>query len=156
MKNTIRLTILAAVLLAGSLPAKACEKSDANKAAALDFIQLIMGERDYEEARKYVGAYIQHGPSIEDGYGALVKALETDPRWKNRPAKKIVFKNVVAEGDLVCLQMHREIKSKDDGSPARAVVVHTFRFNEEGKIAEHWSAGQSVKLKDCVSKHPLF
>ena len=137
-------------------PASADDRSEANKEAALDFIQLILGDRDYEAARKYAGEYIQHGPTITDGYDALVEALETDPRWKNRPKRQLEFKNVAADGDLVYLQMHREIKAKDDGSPARLIVVHAFRFNDAGKIDEHWSVNQSVKLKDSISKHPLF
>ncbi len=137
-------------------PATAADRSEANKKAALDFIQLILGDRNYEAARKYAGEYIQHGPTIADGYDALVDALETDPRWKDRPKRKLEFKNASADGDLVYLQMHREIKAKDDGSPARLIVVHAFRFNDQGKIDEHWSVSQSVKLKDSVSKHPLF
>jgi uncharacterized sulfatase len=137
-------------------PASSGDRNDANKKAALDFIQLILGDRDYAAARKYAGEYIQHGPTISDGYDALVEALETDPRWKDRPKRLLEFKNVAADGDLVYLQMHRKIKAMDDDSPARAIVVHVFRFNDEGTIDEHWSVNQSVKLKDSISKHPLF
>ncbi|MDZ8117975.1 nuclear transport factor 2 family protein [Pontiella agarivorans] len=136
--------------------AASSDRSAANKAAAMDFIQLIMGDRNYEEARKYAGEYIQHDPRIGDGYDTLVEALETNPLWKNRPKRKIDFKNVAADGDLVYLQTHKTIKAHDDGSPARRVVTHLFRFNEAGKIDEHWTFAQSVKLKDSISKHPLF
>ncbi|TWU43466.1 Hydroxyacylglutathione hydrolase [Novipirellula aureliae] len=137
------------------MPVKAVEKSEANKKAAMDFIQLVMGDRDYEAARKFAGEYIQHDPRIGDGFDALVEALETYPPWKNRPKSTVEFKNVAADGDLVYLQTHREIKA-DDGFPARQIVVHVFRFNDAGKIDEHWTIVQSVKLKDSVSKHPLF
>jgi predicted SnoaL-like aldol condensation-catalyzing enzyme len=156
MKRTIQTAVLIALLFAPLFSAMADERSEANKKAALDFFQLILGDRDYEAARKDAGKYIQHGPTIMDGYDALVEALETDPRWKDRPKRKLEFKNVAADGDLVYLQMHREMKAKDDGSPARVIVVHVFRFNDEGKIDEHWSVNQSVKLNDSVSKHPLF
>ncbi len=156
MKRTIQITVLSALLLTPALSTMADEHSEANKAASLDFIQLIMGDRDYETARKYAGEYIQHDPRIGDGYDALVEALETNPIWKNRPKYKVKFKNVAADGDLVYLQTHKEIKAHDDGSLARLIVVHTFRFNDEGKIDEHWTIAQSVKLKDSVSKHPLF
>jgi predicted SnoaL-like aldol condensation-catalyzing enzyme len=137
-------------------PAVSPDRSEANKAAALDFFQLILGDRDYEAARKYAGEYIQHDPRIGDGYDALVEALETNPIWKNRPKSTVDFKNVAADGDLVYLQTHKEIKAHDDGSPARLVVTHLFRFNDAGKIDEHWTFVQSVKLKDSISKHPLF
>jgi len=147
---------IATTLCPSSVPEDSADRSKANKKAALDFVQLVVGDRNYGAARKYVGKYIQHGPTIGDGCDALVEVLETDPRWRNGPKGKVDVKNVAADGDLVYLQIHREIKAKDDGSPARAIVVHAFRFNEAGKIDEHWSVNQSVKLKDCVSKHPLF
>jgi predicted SnoaL-like aldol condensation-catalyzing enzyme len=57
----------------------------------------------------------------------------------------------------VYLQTHREMNAQDDGLPSRMVVIHVFRFNDTtGKIDEHWVYNQSVKLKDSVSKHPLF
>jgi predicted SnoaL-like aldol condensation-catalyzing enzyme len=115
-----------------------------------------MEERDYETARKYAGEYIQHDPRIGDGYDALVEALETNPLWKDRKKTKIEFKNVAADGDLVYLQTHKEIKAHDDGSPAHLVVTHLFRFNDAGKIDEHWTLSQTVKLNQSVNKHPLF
>ncbi|WP_372797237.1 alkyl sulfatase dimerization domain-containing protein [Pontiella sp.] len=138
------------------MPASAGDRSEANKAAALDFFQLILGDRNYEAARKYAGEYIQHDPRIGDGYEALVEALETNPLWKDRPKSTVQFKNVAADGDLVYLQTHKKIKAHDDGSPAHLVVMHLFRFDDEGKIAEHWTLSQMAKLKDSVSKHPLF
>ncbi len=143
--------------IAGRLyPADSVDRSEANKKAAMDFFRLIMEERDYETARQYAGEYIQHDPRIGDGYDALIEALETNPLWKNRKKTKTEFKNVVADGELVYLQTHKEIKAHDDGSPARLVVIHVFRFNDQSKIDEHWTYAQSVKLKDSVSKHPLF
>jgi len=142
--------------LYSSASVMASEKSEANKKSALDFFRLIMEERDYETARKYTGEYIQHDPRIGDGYDALVDALETNPLWKNRKKTKTEFKNVAADGDLVYLQTHKEIKAHDDGSPSHLVVTHVFRFNEQGTIDEHWTYVQSAKLKDSISKHPLF
>jgi predicted SnoaL-like aldol condensation-catalyzing enzyme len=156
MKKTLSMTILSVLLMTAAFQVKASEKSEANKKAACDFIQLIMGERDYEAARKYAGEYVQHDPRVGDGYDALVEALETNPLWKNRPKHTVQFKNVAADGDLVYLQTHKEIKAHDDGSPARVIVVHVFRFSDAGQIDEHWTIAQSVKLKDSVSKHPLF
>jgi uncharacterized sulfatase len=130
-------------------------QSEVNKQTALDFFQLVLGDRDYEAARKYTGEYIQHDPRIGDGYDALVEALETNPLWKDRPQSKIDFKNVAADGDLVYLQTHKEIKTPD-GAPAHLVVMHLFRFDDDGKIAEHWTLSQMAKLNESVNKHPLF
>jgi predicted SnoaL-like aldol condensation-catalyzing enzyme len=155
MKRTTQIAVLFVLLLAAAFPARASEKSEANKKAALDFFQLILGDRNYEAARKYAGEYIQHDPRVGDGYDALVEALETNPLWKDRPKSKIEFKNVAADGDLVYLQTHKEIKTPD-GAVAHLVVMHLFRFDDEGKIAEHWTLSQMAKLDESVSKHPLF
>jgi predicted SnoaL-like aldol condensation-catalyzing enzyme len=156
MKRTLSISILSVFLVTTAFTARAYEKSEANKRAAMDFFQLIVGDRNYEAGRKYVGEYIQHDPRIGDGYDALVEALESNPIWKDRPMSKVDFKNVAADGDLVYLQTHKEINAHDDGSLVHLVVTHLFRFNDEGKIDEHWTFAQSVKLKDSVSKHPLF
>jgi predicted SnoaL-like aldol condensation-catalyzing enzyme len=147
---------IAAKLYPSSVPAVSADRSEANKKAALDFFQLVLGDRNYEAARKYAGQYTQHDPRIGDGFDALVEALETNPIWKDRPKSRVDFKLVAADGDLVYLQTHKEITAKDDESPARRIVVHVFRFNDSGKIDEHWTIVQSVKLKDSVSRHPLF
>ena len=60
MKTIIVSTLLFATLFSVA----AGEKSEANKKAALDYFRLIMVERDYDAARKYVGKYIQHDPRI--------------------------------------------------------------------------------------------
>jgi predicted SnoaL-like aldol condensation-catalyzing enzyme len=133
-------------------PVVSADRSEANKKAAMDFFQLLVGDHNYEAARAYAGEYVQHDPKIGDGYDALVAAL----KHRGAPKSKVEFKNVAADGDLVYLQTHREMNAQDDGSPSRMVVIHVFRFNDDGKIDEHWVYNQSVKLKDSVSKHPLF
>ncbi len=161
-KRLVMFLTLAAMLgLAGSAPAADdCQalmaREQANKAAAMEFFQCLIGDRDYEAARKYVDGFIQHDPKVPDGIEPLIEFLETNPRFKNRPNRKLEFHNVIADGDLVCFQLRNEIKAPDDGSPARMLVEHSFRFNREGKIVEHWSASAMVKLSKTKSKHPLF
>ena len=147
--------ILSTLLISLTLPALAFDRCEANKKAALSFFQLVMGDRNYEAARHYAGEYIQHDPRVGDGFDALVEALETNPLWKNRPKSTVQFKHVAADGDLVYLQTNRVITAKD-GSPAHLAVTHLFRFNDQGKIEEHWTMSQKATLKDSVSKHPLF
>jgi len=130
-------------------------REEANKKAAMEFFQLLMGDINYQAARKYAGQYIQHDPGIADGFDALAKALQTNPRWKDRKPSKVDFKLVAADGDLVYLQTHREVV-RPDGTKLRIAVIHTFRFDEEGKIAEHWTIVGKADPTKTVSKHPLF
>ncbi|MFC1764912.1 alkyl sulfatase dimerization domain-containing protein [Planctomycetota bacterium] len=131
------------------------EREEANKQAAMEFFQLLMGDLNYEAACKYMAEYIQHDPLIGDGFDALAKALQTYPQWKNRTPSKVDFKLVTADGDLVTFQTHKE-RNGADGSKLRIAVVHTFRFNDQGKIAEHWTVVGAADPEKSVSKHPLF
>lgn len=129
----------------------------ANKKAATTFFQLIVGDRDYEAARTYVAEYIQHDPDLSgDGFDTLIHYLETDPKFKDRPKHTVKFYNIIADKDLVYFQIRKELKAKDDGSPMRILVQHSFRFNSAGKIAEHFGTATPVKLKNSKNTHPLW
>lgn len=166
MKKIITL-ILTVVLLGlgqAAMAADSCDdlraekaRVEANKKAAMEFFQLLVGDRDYDTARTYAAEYIQHDPRVpEDGFDALVHYLETDPKFKNRHNTQVKFHNVMADGDLVYFQTRKEIKDKKDGSPVRILVQHSFRFNNDGKIAEHWSSATPVKVNSCKNKKPLW
>jgi len=166
MKKMIVMVCIAMSLCVGQAAwaAESCEglratqaRLEANKKAATEFFQLLIGDRDYEQARNYVAEYIQHDPRVPgDGLDALVHYLETDPKFKNRPHSQVIFHNVIADGDLVCLQVRKELKDKKDGSPVRVLVEHTFRFNEDGKIAEHWSVAAHANVNSSKNQKPLW
>lgn len=129
--------------------------AEANKKAALAYFQALMGDKDYEAARAYAAEYIQHDPMAGDGFDALVAMLQNTPFFRDAPRHTVQAHHVVAEGDLVYFQIHREMTSPD-GTLSRMNTVHCFRFNEAGKIAEHWTIRQSAAVADSVNPHPLF
>lgn len=132
-------------------------RETANKKSATTFFQLIVGDRDYEAARKYVAEYIQRDPNLSgDGFDTLIDYLETDSKFKDRPKTTVRFYNVIADKDLVYFQIRKELKAKDDGSPMRILVQHLFHFNQAGKIIEHLGTATPVKLKNSQNKHPLW
>ncbi len=53
--------------------------------------------------------------------------------------KNIEFLRVVAEGDLVALHTHQQWPGNEE-----YVTMDFFRFDEHGKIVEHWDAVQEV------------
>jgi len=130
---------------------------ESNKKAATDFYQFLVGDRDYDSARKLVGdVYIQHNPYISDGFDSLVHAMETHPKWKDRPKRKLQFYKIVAEGNHVYFQLNEIFPARDDGTPLHFALVELFRFDENGKIVEHWDVLQIAKVKDSVHDKPLF
>jgi predicted SnoaL-like aldol condensation-catalyzing enzyme len=91
-----------------------------------------------EAVEKYVGEkYIQHNPLVGDGIEPFVEYFEK--MAKEYPDKKIEFVRAVAEGDLVALHTHQTWPGGEE-----YVTMDFFRFDEKGKIVEHWDSIQEI------------
>ena len=55
------------------------------------------------------------------------------------PNKEIEFVRAVAEGDLVALHTHQTWPDKEE-----YVTMDFLRFDENGKIVEHWDSIQKI------------
>jgi predicted SnoaL-like aldol condensation-catalyzing enzyme len=77
----------------------------------------------------------------------------TDPFFSDREPRQIEFVNVMADGDLVYFQLRNELAV---GDGERGLVQHSFRFNDQGLIAEHWVTNTRIKLNETINPHPLF
>ena len=53
--------------------------------------------------------------------------------------KEIEFVRAVAEGDLVALHTHQSWPGNE-----QYVTMDFFRFDDQGKVVEHWDAIQAV------------
>lgn len=91
--------------------------------------------------QRFVGdQYVQHNPGVEDGTEGFIAYFE---RMRDlSPDKTIRFLRCIAEGDLVALHTHQVWPG--DGE---YVTMDFFRFDERGKICEHWDAIQKVPTK---------
>jgi predicted SnoaL-like aldol condensation-catalyzing enzyme len=120
-----------------------------NKKVVINFYQEFFGDFNFDSANKYIGdTYIQHNPALADGREALINSAKI---WfKDAPKKTIKFNLVIAEKDLVFVQ----IIDERDGDKFSTMDV--FRVTN-GKISEHWDAFATFK-KEAVSKNdnPLF
>ncbi len=131
-------------------------REEANKKAALEFYQALVGDVDIDKAEPYAGEYIQHDPDICcDGFPALKQFLIDSPTFLKRDKIQIRFHNVMADGDLVYFQTRRT-EDLPTGEKERVLVQHSFRFDSEGKIAEHWVTNSRVKLTETENPHPFF
>ena len=116
-----------------------------NKQNAMAFYDLIFNQcKPTEGVESYVGdVYIQHNLLVGDGKQPFIEYFER--MAQEYPGKRVHFKRAIAEGDLVVLHCHQEWPGNQDYAG-----IDIFRFDENGKIVEHWDVLQPVP---GVSKH---
>jgi predicted SnoaL-like aldol condensation-catalyzing enzyme len=110
-----------------------------NKKNAMAFYSMAFNDNKPAEAvEMYVGdEYIQHNPLVGDGKEAFITYfIEMATKW---PGKKVSFVRAVAEDNLVVLHCHQEWPGDSDYS-----TMDFFRFDDNGKIVEHWDVMQVV------------
>jgi len=112
-----------------------------NKQNAIDFYKTAFLGDPVKAVRQYVGDdYKQHNPLVGDGKQAFIDYfLRMAAEYPN---KSITFVREIAEGDLVALHTHQTWHY--DNKVEEYVTMDFFRFDENGKIIEHWDAMQII------------
>lgn len=85
--------------------------------------------------------YIQHNPMGPNGRAAVKAAFAL------LGPQDLVTYRLIAEGDLVVAHSHNRTRN--------VALVDIFRFDEEGRIAEHWDVAQPVP-ETTVSGNDMF
>ena len=111
---------------------------EANKQNAIDFYRTAYLGNPSKAVEDYVGAeYIQHNPVVGDGKQPFIDYF--NEMAKDYPNKSIEFVRAVAEGDLVALHTHQTWPGNE-----QYITMDFFRFDDMGKIVEHWDSIQEV------------
>ena len=122
---------------------------EANKRNAIAFYRTAFLGDPAKAVALYAGDdYIQHNPLVADGKAGFIEYFTEMAR--TCPDKKIEFVRAAAEGDLVALHTHQTWPG--DGE---YVTMDFFRFDDRGKIVEHWDAIQKVP-SETQSGNPMF
>lgn len=109
-----------------------------NKENAIAFYRTAYLGEPSKAIEMYVGSeYIQHNPAVGDGKQAFIDYF--DEMARDYPGKGIEFVRAIAEGDMVALHTHQTWPGNDE-----YVTMDFFRFDENGKIVEHWDSIQEV------------
>ena len=114
-----------------------------NKKNAIAYYQMAYDGQPRKAVEQYVGAeYIQHNPLVGNGKEPFIAYFER--MAAEYPEKSIEFVRSVAEGDLVALHTHQTWPGG-----VEYVTMDFFRFDENGKIVEHWDALQEIPAESA-------
>lgn len=114
-----------------------------NKQNAIAFYKMAYEGNPTKAVEIYIGdEYIQHNPDVADGLQGFIDYF--DQMQREYPEKSIEFVRCIAEGNLVALHTHQTWPGND-----QYVTMDFFRFDEQGKICEHWDAIQQIPEKSA-------
>ncbi|MGK7934621.1 MAG: nuclear transport factor 2 family protein [Xenococcaceae cyanobacterium] len=120
-----------------------------NKQNAIAFYRIAYLGNPIKAVETDVGVeYIQHNPLVGDGKQAFIDYFtEMADKYPN---KEIEFVRAVAEGDLVALHTHQIWPGNEE-----YVTMDFFRFDENGKLVEHWDSIQEVP-NETKNGNPMY
>ncbi|WP_375578216.1 ester cyclase [Marivirga tractuosa] len=114
-----------------------------NKENAIEFYKTAFEGNPAKAVELYVGQeYIQHNPVVANGTQGFIDYFER--MQKEYPNKNVEFVRAVAENDLVGLHTHQTWQGD-----AEYVTMDFFRFDDNGKIVEHWDSIQQIPEKSA-------
>ncbi len=118
-------------------------ETKSNKTIVLECYRKIIRDLNLTLVDSYIREdYIQHSPTVKNGREGILemlKFLKTLPRPIEKSPSPIT--RVIADGDFVAVHLDIMFMGK------RMAVIDLYRLTD-GKLAEHWDAGQAQPEKD--------
>ena len=122
------------------------EQETKNVEIAVDFIQNLMNNHDFDYVKKKFGneKYKQHNRSIPDGLDALIEYVRGFA--KRFPDYTYDVKHIYADGDFVIFQSQATTNAKQRGNDGEGLNIFDTWKIVDGEIVEHWDALQPMSL----------
>lgn len=121
----------------------------ANKQNAIAFYKTAYEGNPVLAVKEYLGnEYIQHNPAVANGTEGFINYFER--MKKEYPDKTIEFVRSIAEEDLVALHTHQIWPGNDE-----YITMDFFRFDNNGKICEHWDSIQQIP-KESANPNKMY
>jgi predicted SnoaL-like aldol condensation-catalyzing enzyme len=119
-------------------------RSVRNKTSVLALYDLMINQKKSEAAAATFlrPDYIQHNPLIADGSVALGQYFGAITRAHERA--RVVVHRIIAVGDYVFAHVNFLNLLSDDPADTGIAGVDIYRFDADGKAAEHWDTLQLV------------
>ena len=110
-----------------------------NKANAIALYEMMFNDcRPREAAERFIGEeYIQHNPMVGDGKEAFIAYFER--MQAEYPGKHVDVVRAFSDDNFVVLHCHQTWPGLPDYAG-----IDIFRFDENGKVVEHWDVLQEV------------
>ena len=125
------------------------QELERNKKNAVAFYKMSYEGNPKKAVDLYVGdEYIQHNPLVGDGIQPFIEYF--DRMAREYPNKSIEFVREIAEGNLVALHTHQIWPDNIE-----YVTMDFFRFDNNGKIIEHWDSMQEIP-KASAHKNTMY
>ncbi len=119
------------------------------KKNAIEFYRMAYEGNPAKAVELYVGdEYIQHNPLVGDGKQPFIAYF--DRMHEEYLEKSIEFVRAIAEGDLVALHTHQTWPEGNE-----YVTMDFFRFDQHGKIVEHWDSMQEIP-KESAHENGMY
>ena len=115
-----------------------------NAQIALDFVQKIMNDHDFDYIRAVYGnsPYKQHNRGMKDGIDGVISTLEEFT--KQYPNFSYDVKHIYVDGPFVTLHSHGTLSVNDRGNPNKGLNIYDTWKVENGMLVEHWDSIQGI------------
>lgn len=124
-----------------------------NKKNAIAFYKTAYEGNPQKAVADYMGDdYIQHNPAVANGKSGFIEYFER--MQAQYPNKSIEFVRCIAEDDLVSLHTH-QVWHNENKTIDEFVTMDFFRFDDSGKIVEHWDSIQQIP-KDSANDQTMY